>query len=484
VAEPRVDAWAAALLGDPAAVRWRAVWPQAGVPGEYTLADVGLCALDVLALAGSPVAEAAETAETRAEARSDAERLLARHAGTHPPAGAAGPLRLDLGRDPGWPAGALTVPELFSVAAAAGELVGGARPATAADLAGPRGLRPAAAAQLTGVETAAADAADGLTTAVAGLRAAADPEAVRTALAGLAGYGLPHAPPASPGGLPAGAAGAAEDAALADQVAAVAAEADRRLAAAATARASGDPVGALRAVFGPAFPVVPPCAAPPDATGTAGGELAAGLAARDAAGDAGDSTVGAWLESVAAVRAGVARLADVRLLAGAVAAGGASPATALRVAQLPADAGGWAALAGPGGAPPRAGVVSLTLAGPAPDPAGPVAALLVDDWVEVVPATRQDTAVVFQLDAPSACAPQAVLLAVAADPGRRWTDDAVEEVVLDTVRLAQLRAVDLDLPGVPPAGSPPAGHFLPALLLARNSGGDPFGDTVATDLPR
>ncbi|MFL6127926.1 MAG: hypothetical protein ACJ73E_02540, partial [Mycobacteriales bacterium] len=168
----------------------------------------------------------------------------------------------------------------------------------------------------------------------------------------------------------------------------------------------------------------------------------------------------------------------------AAAAGGASPATRLRVAQLPADAGGWAALAGPGGAPPPAGVVSLILAGHPVDPTGPVAALLVDDWVEVVPATRQDTAVVFQLDAPGACAPQAVLLAVAADPGRRWTADAVEQVVLDTVRLAQLRAVDLDLPGAPPAGSPPAGHFLPALLLARNSGGDPFGDTVATDLPR
>jgi hypothetical protein len=125
-------------------------------------------------------------------------------------------------------------------------------------------------------------------------------------------------------------------------------------------------------------------------------------------------------------------------------------------------------------------VVSLTLAGHRIDPAEPVAALLVDDWVEVVPASRQDTAVVFQLDAPSASAPQAVLLAVAADPGRRWTEDAVEQVVLDTIRLAQLRAVDLDLP----AGSPPAGHFLPALVLARNSGGDPFGDTISTDLPR
>jgi hypothetical protein len=482
LAEPRLNAWAAAVLGDPAAVRWRAVWPGPGVQREYTLAAVGLCPLDVLALAGSPVADTAETATTRPEARSDAERLLARHAATDPPTGASGPLLLDLGPDPGWPADALAVAELFAVAAAAGELVGGARAATAADLAGPRGLRPSAAVDLSGVTAATTAAVQGLTAAVAGLRAATGPEAVRTALADLAGYGLPHAPPASPGGtVPE----SPEDvAALTEQATAVNAEADRRLAAAAAASAVGDPVGALHAIFGPVFPVVPPCTAPPDAAGTAGGELAAGLAARDAAGDAADAAVGAWLESVAPVRAGVARLADVRLLVGAVAPGGASPATALRVAQLPADVGGWAALADPAGIPPPAGVVSLTLAGHRVDPTGPVAALLVDDWVEIVPASRQDTTVVFQLDAPTACAPQAVLLAVAADPGRRWTEDTIEQVVLDTVRLAELRAVDLDLTGAPPVGSPPAGHFLPALLLARNSGGDPFGDTIATEVPR
>jgi hypothetical protein len=479
LAEPQLNGWAAAALGSPGSVRWRAVWPQAGVQQEYPLAALGLCPLDVLALAGTPVAEGAEAPTGRPDARTDGERLLAWHAASNPPAGAAGPLLLDLRPDPGWPDGTLAVPELFEVAAAAADLVTGARAATAADLAGPRGLRPAGDVDLTGATAAATAAVAGLRTAVATLRAATDSDATRTALAALAGYGLPHAAPGSPTGS------AAEDiAALAEQAAGVAAEADRRLSTADTASTAGDPVGALRAVFGPGFTVVPPCAAPPDGTGAAGGELAAGLTARAAAGDADDGTVGDWLESLAAVRLGVARLADVRLLAGAAAGAGTSPATALRVAQLPADAGGWAALADPAGAPPPAGVVSLTLAGAAFDPADPVAALLVDDWVEVVPARRQDTAVVFQLDAPSACAPQAVLLAVAADPSRRWTEDTVEQVVLDTVTLAQLRAVDLDLPGTPPSGSPAAGHFLPALLLARNSGGDPFGDTIATDIPR
>ncbi|WP_173073275.1 hypothetical protein [Phytohabitans rumicis] len=96
--------------------------------------------------------------------------------------------------------------------------------------------------------------------------------------------------------------------------------------------------------------------------------------------------------------------------------------------------------------------------------------------------TRRDARhrVVFHADAPGARAPQALLLACAADPARRWDDEELEHVVLDTLELARLRAVDA---GVGPAGAPPTGHWFPAVLLARNTGGDPHGDTVATTLP-
>ena len=43
--------------------------------------------------------------------------------------------------------------------------------------------------------------------------------------------------------------------------------------------------------------------------------------------------------------------------------------------------------------------------------------LLVDEWVEVVPSTRETTALAFQFDPPDACAPQSVLLAVPPVPG-------------------------------------------------------------------
>jgi hypothetical protein len=40
----------------------------------------------------------------------------------------------------------------------------------------------------------------------------------------------------------------------------------------------------------------------------------------------------------------------------------------------------------------------------------------------------------------------------------------------------KIRAVDPDL-------VPTMGHYLPALFLATNAGGDPNGDTIATNFP-
>uniref|UniRef100_A0AAU2AFI1 Uncharacterized protein n=1 Tax=Streptomyces sp. NBC_00093 TaxID=2975649 RepID=A0AAU2AFI1_9ACTN len=334
----------------------------------------------------------------------------------------------------------------MALAAAVADLIGSARAATAADVAGPRGLPPDDGVDLTSTHTAATQAIDGLRAAADALRA----DRSAASLAQLVGYGVPHAAPGEPDGLE-------------GQVDAALAEADRRVTAADALTAS-DPVGALRAVFGESFLVVPPFMPP-------AGEFADGLAARAAAGDADPATLRGWLEDVAHVRPGAARLADVRLLA-------TSPPP-LQVAQLPADVPPWAALPAPDGAPPPGGTVSLLIAGDVPDRAGPVAALLVDDWVEVVPGTQQDTSVVMQLNAPTAVAPQSVLLAVAADPTRRWTTDSLERVVLETLALARERAVDADVPGAPPSG-----HLLPALLFARNTGGDPDGDTISTEFPR
>src|SRR5690606_4155811 len=99
-----------------------------------------------------------------------------------------------------------------------------------------------------------------------------------------------------------------------------------------------------------------------------------------------------------------------------------------------------------------------------------------DEWPELVPAPRQTAAVAFNYDAPSAQAPQAILLAVPPDTGARWDLPALEAVVQETLELTKLRAID---PTALAAGVD-HGHLLPALYVACN----PAGDTVSTDMSR
>jgi hypothetical protein len=95
------------------------------------------------------------------------------------------------------------------------------------------------------------------------------------------------------------------------------------------------------------------------------------------------------------------------------------------------------------------------------DLAQPVAGLLIDEWVEIVPSARETTAITFQYDAPDACAPQAILLAVPPVQGRAWTVGGLNRVLIETLELAKLRAVD-------PAALGEIAHWLPALHFAFN----------------
>lgn len=88
--------------------------------------------------------------------------------------------------------------------------------------------------------------------------------------------------------------------------------------------------------------------------------------------------------------------------------------------------------------------------------------LLVDEWVEFVPGTHETTALAFQFDAPDACAPQSVLIAVPPVPGQDWTSDTLRRVLMETLDLAKLRAVDTASLGA-------AAQHLPGLYLALNT---------------
>jgi hypothetical protein len=193
-----------------------------------------------------------------------------------------------------------------------------------------------------------------------------------------------------------------------------------------------------------------------------GDELAAAFAAGEAiVGDPGQPV--AWFQRAARVRDGIARLDAALARAEAL---GAGNGLSLRVAQLPSVPGErWVALPPPDGAPfpgGRLSIVAQVL--PGLELAGPVAGLLVDEWVEVVPAAREVTGVAFHYDQPNAEPPQAILHAVPPDlraqrvPGA-WDLDTLEAVVLETLELARLRAVAPE--DAAEAGEPAAALFLP-----------------------
>ena len=99
-----------------------------------------------------------------------------------------------------------------------------------------------------------------------------------------------------------------------------------------------------------------------------------------------------------------------------------------------------------------------------------MAGLLVDEWVEVVPSAEEMTGLAFHYDAPGSAPPQAILLAAPPATAPKWSLDWLEAILLETLEMSKLRAVDPDvLKG--------AGSLLPATWLAFNRG----NDTVSTD---
>jgi hypothetical protein len=104
------------------------------------------------------------------------------------------------------------------------------------------------------------------------------------------------------------------------------------------------------------------------------------------------------------------------------------------------------------------------------DPALALSGISVDEWVEVVPNRSETTAITFQFDPPNAFAPQNVLVAVPPVPGQDWTTESLRRVLMETLDLAKLRAVDSRLLGA-------AAQYMPALYVPFNAA----DDAVSTD---
>ena len=470
-AEPALTSWLASLLGDPAQVTAAVslVDPAgAAVPGgpvAITLSSLGLGPLDLAALADQP----AELERLAVHA------VLGGRAATDPAAS-------DGTLDPSPAGAARPLAAALSIARSAAAAIGAGRSADARDLSpagtvtdpgvdltdltarvhGPAGV----VAELAGTFTALASALPGdpvpgsAQATPTGIPPGASPDTLAAALIQAVLLGVGTAAPAGTG--------SAALAALVGQARAAWAEIVRRQAAVSAlepAVGADEPaqlaarLGQLEAAFRGGFRALPLVTANP-------ANLIAEASAMTASGT-GDPGQGpdAWLVKAGRVQQGVADLFDACCAAEAL---GTGPPLALSIAQLPLPApavGGtaqpasWAGLPF-AGQPPPANCLSLAMVTAAP-PGGTLSALVVANWVEVIPSAREIAGLTYHYDAPDAQAPQTVLLAVPASLGSTaWSYGDLVAAVASARNQAHARGVDyLDLPGA-------AREVLPAAYFA------------------
>jgi hypothetical protein len=303
--------------------------------------------------------------------------------------------------------------------------------------------------------------------------ATVDTDDLREALVRAAYLGLPGAFPISARGDDNG----ARDS-LVSQAGAIAIELASRLARVAALDAAFDRAGAsateqrdhdverLKILFGKGFIVLPRF--------TAGdpGEIAQAFAASDAVQGGNPGEAVKWFRRMTRVRPGVTRMGDAFLYADALVG---TDVLDLSVGQLPFQAGDrWIGLPIDDNHPVEANRVSLVASLPESfDAFAPIAGLVVDEWVETLPSPTETTGLAFHFDQPDARAPNAVLIAVPPDPRKLWDLGTLEKILLETLDLVKIRAVDTH-------ALTDLGQFLPALFFTFN----PDHRTVSTDFTR
>jgi hypothetical protein len=440
LAEAWLDAWVAGLLPDPTTIEARVAYtPGGGAPviTAMRLSDLRIGPLDVLALCridSDPQ-------------RSELEARIIYHA---VPPGAADVV-ISYSTAPGTTGFA----DLVDIARAIDDLIAGARPLGAGDLALPE-TTVAVGIDVGDLNLRAAGARTRLDDVVANLAAAAsgggNPDDARDAIQAAASYGVP-------GAIPPTRRGSGPDPALAVVATSLHGTLAPRAAALTAITLSGtDPTPALQVlstVFGPGFVVLPRF------TPSDGATLRAGFGLDPSTLGADPTALARWHQQLTHVRPGVARL-DLALLLSEVVAGAALPA--VRIAQLPAVTNDrWLALPPEPGARAVNGRLALVahVVGDIGDTTVSWSGLLVDAWPERVPSTTESAGVAFHHQEPKSRAPQALLLAVCPDLARGWDEPTVRAVLSEALDLARARTVDLASVGR-------VGQILPALYFPFN----------------
>lgn len=468
IAEPRLEAWAARRLGDPALI---VIADDGGT--RHTVADAGFAALDLV------------FADDLAGLARDLRAALP----------ALGELPLADAAAAGWPDGAVSITAAATLAGTLRSIVAGAAPVLPEAL-----VRPGAAAQRT-LDTddllarcdALLDALEKVLTDGSAAVALIDPDSrsveedevddVTAAVAGLAAFGVPLVPdPEVPSSM--GWAWGAWQAASARLAHARAGLADIRaphdpprtpaeMLDAATAVAEG--------ILGDGFRLLP-LLVPVAPADPAEGDAFAQAVSSPLFDPPSNAALNAFVRDHASVRAGVGRLSEAQLIGGAL-----GTPIGLAVVQLTERDGSEPA---PG--------TARWLAGPLPDDtpwpahtaahlvvefvdgeaavAGPFAGLSIDGWTEALPfqpdpgafaegavdtplrAARATTGLAVQARQASARAPQAILSVVSPD-GQRWKTDSVVRSVLAAIDVAKARMVTYE-------SVPGDAAILPAIYVA------------------
>jgi hypothetical protein len=470
-AEPYLNAWAARLLCLPSQVRCQIekLNPSTAEVLEtkdLRLNELGLSPLDLIyAAEGNQNGEPSELElrilyTSRRKAAGFAKGDL---------------LRINPGRSADWPATELSYGEFSELLRAARRLVTGARAIEGSELDLPESSQPIGP-KLQELQGRADEADQAIRSAASDLKAqldpaaSANPDTLRSAILRAAHLGVSGAVPVCPVGADAAdveelqAQGASILSELYSRVDQLAALADGFKPATATDIERRDyHLGRLRAVFGRSFVVLPRFSL------SNSGDLEMALANSAKIQDNDPLAAVTWFQRVSRVREGVARLDSALRYADALQTG---ERLNLKVAQLPYKPDDrWVGLPMKGGQTLSPSRFSLVIQCPeALNVKQPLAGLMIDEWVEVVPNTTETTGLVFQYDQPNAAPPQAILLAVPPDLDQPWTAWSMQRVLLEALDLAQIRAVD-------PDSLDEVGHYLPAIFVAANAA----GDTVSTD---
>ena len=485
-----VNAWLGEVIGPPQRIRFvvEAVDPP-DVDPSLSVADLGLQPIDLVLATGDELNASGGTVDGTRDDTTELESRIAyvyrrrRRAAGQPPVGDL-TIRF-LEPDPSWSAADLTVFEVLPLLAELRRLVTGCRPLGAADLrlASETTTDPAVDPDPAGydvaelaarVDTAWTDFDGAVAAVVAGLAAAraggageTELDDLRHALVDLAAHGVPLAFPHDAVGstqesfdilLAQGDAVMASAGAQRDQ----ARQLQDELGGLTPARQAEQLRTAARLVLGSGVNLLPSFATknPDELEATAGRVIADPLTTEE------------WVQGLMRVRDRVGSLERVRGLHEAF--GGAGVDLVAR--QLPfRDTDPWLGVEYAETFQPEGEYLSLVSHDAVPfDPRTPVTGLVVDEWNEVIPGSRETTGIAVHYDQPNSEPPQALLLAITPVVTGTWRWDDLVGTVTNTLDRAQRRAIEPDQ-----IGFTAYGHLLPALLTSVST--YPFA-TISTAL--